>query len=92
MLGLDQVEFFVIGAAPTPVEVLEFFDALGIRICEVWGMSETSCVASTNTPWQWRPGSVGRPLEGMELRLAEDGELLDPRPAGHARLPQQARA
>src|SRR4051794_22977085 len=76
LLGLDQSEWFVIGAAPTPVEVLEFFDALGIRICEVWGMSETSCVFTTNTPEDWRPGSVGKVLAGNELRLAEDGELL----------------
>ncbi len=76
MLGLDQAEWFVIGAAPTPVEVLEFFDALGIRICEVWGMSETSCVATTNRPDDLRYGSVGKPLDGVELRLAEDDELL----------------
>jgi long-subunit acyl-CoA synthetase (AMP-forming) len=56
--------------------VLEFYDALGIRICEVWGMSETSCVFTTNTPEDWRPGSVGKVLAGNELRLAEDGELL----------------
>jgi long-subunit acyl-CoA synthetase (AMP-forming) len=76
MLGLENVEWFVIGAAPTPVEVLEFYDALGIRICEVWGMSETSCVFTTNTPEDWRPGSVGKVLAGNELKLADDGELL----------------
>jgi long-chain acyl-CoA synthetase len=76
MLGLDHVEWFVTGAAPTPADLLEFFDALGIRICEVWGMSETSCVVTTNTPQQWRAGSVGKPLEGTELRLEADGELL----------------
>jgi long-subunit acyl-CoA synthetase (AMP-forming) len=76
MLGLDQAEWFVIGAAPTPVEVLEFFDALGIRICEVWGMSEVSCIATTNGPAQWRAGSVGKPLDGTELKLDADGELL----------------
>jgi long-subunit acyl-CoA synthetase (AMP-forming) len=76
MLGLENVEWFVTGAAPTPAPLLEFFDALGIRICEVWGMSETSCVVTTNTPEQWRPGSVGKVVEGMELRLEEDGELL----------------
>jgi long-chain acyl-CoA synthetase len=75
-IGLDQVEWFVIGAAPTPVEVLEFYEALGIRICEVWGMSETSCVVTTNTPADWRAGSVGKPIAGQELRLADDGELL----------------
>ncbi|MFL5846848.1 MAG: AMP-dependent synthetase/ligase [Solirubrobacteraceae bacterium] len=76
MLGFDQVEWFVTGAAPTPKPLLEFFDALGIRICEVWGMSETSCVVTTNTPERWRPGSVGVAAEGMELRLESDGELL----------------
>ena len=76
MLGFDAVEWFVTGAAPTPKPLLEFFDALGIRICEVWGMSETSCVVTTNTPEHWRPGSVGKAVEGMELRLDEDGELL----------------
>jgi len=76
MLGFDQVEWFVTGAAPTPVEVLEFFDALGIRICEVWGMSETSCVVTAVRPDAWRPGSIGLPLAGMELKLAEDDELL----------------
>jgi long-subunit acyl-CoA synthetase (AMP-forming) len=75
-LGLDQAEWLVCGAAPTPVEVLEFFDALGLPICEVWGMSETSCIVTTNRPGATRYGSVGRPLEGMELWIADDGELL----------------
>ncbi|MCW2992169.1 MAG: long-chain-fatty-acid--CoA ligase, partial [Solirubrobacterales bacterium] len=76
MLGLESVEWFVTGAAPTPTPLLEFFDALDIRICEVWGMSETSCVVTTNTPEHWRPGSVGKALDGMELKLEPDGELL----------------
>jgi long-subunit acyl-CoA synthetase (AMP-forming) len=75
-IGLDQASWFVIGAAPTPVDVLEFFEALGIRICEVWGMSETSCVATTNRPDDFRFGSVGKPLDGVELKLDADGELL----------------
>jgi long-subunit acyl-CoA synthetase (AMP-forming) len=75
-LGFEDVEWFVTGAAPTPVELLEFFAALGIEICEVWGMSETTCVATTVTPGDACPGSVGKPLEGVELKLAEDGELL----------------
>jgi long-chain acyl-CoA synthetase len=75
-LGLEQAEWFLTGAAPSPVEMLEFFDALGIRICEVWGMSETSCVVTTNRPDALRYGSVGPVLDGMELRIADDGELL----------------
>jgi long-subunit acyl-CoA synthetase (AMP-forming) len=75
-LGVEQSRWFVVGAAPTPLDVLEFFDALGIRICEVWGMSELSCIATTNRPDAWRAGSVGLPLAGVELRLADDDELL----------------
>ena len=75
-LGLDQVQWMCCGAAPAPVELLEFFDALGLPICEVWGMSETSCIVTTNRPARTRFGSVGLPVDGMELRIAEDGELL----------------
>jgi long-subunit acyl-CoA synthetase (AMP-forming) len=75
-LGLDEARWLVAGAAPTPVEVLEFFDRLGMPICEVWGMSETSCIVTTNRPQRRKPGSVGLPIEGMEVWVADDGELL----------------
>jgi long-chain acyl-CoA synthetase len=75
-LGLDDARWLAVGAAPTPVEVLEFFDALGLPICEVWGMSETSCIVTTNRPGRTKYGSVGLPLDGMELWIADDGELL----------------
>jgi long-subunit acyl-CoA synthetase (AMP-forming) len=75
-LGLDQCEWFVVGAAPTPREVLEFFAAIGIPICELWGMSELSCVATINPPHAIRIGTVGVPLPGIEVELAQDGELL----------------
>jgi long-subunit acyl-CoA synthetase (AMP-forming) len=75
-LGFDRVQWLCCGAAPAPVELLEFFDALGLEICEVWGMSETSCIVTTNRPGRTRYGSVGLPLDGMEVRTAEDGELL----------------
>ena len=75
-LGLDEARWLGVGAAPTPVEVLEFFDARGMPICEVWGMSEASCIVTTNSPGRMRFGSVGLPIEGMELWIADDGELL----------------
>src|SRR5207237_277823 len=75
-LGLDEATLFVTGAAPTPLEVLEFFAALGIEICEVWGMSETTCIATTVRPGAPRHGSVGTPIDGVEVRLDTDGELL----------------
>jgi long-subunit acyl-CoA synthetase (AMP-forming) len=75
-LGLEECERFVIGAAPTPVEVLEFFADSGIVIQEVWGMSELSCVATMVPRDDARFGTVGRPIPGVELKLAADGELL----------------
>lgn len=75
-VGLDQVRTTITGAAPTPLEVLEFFDAIGITIAEVWGMSELSAVATINPLDAVRLGTIGKPLEGVELSIAEDGELL----------------
>jgi long-subunit acyl-CoA synthetase (AMP-forming) len=75
-LGLGQCERFVIGAAPTPVEVLEYFAAAGIVIQEVWGMSELSCVATMVPEDDPRFGTVGKPIPGVEVTLADDGELL----------------
>jgi len=76
MLGLDQVEWFAVGAAPTPPDVLEFFLAIGIEICELWGMSETCAVATLNPAGRVRVGTVGPPLPGVEVKLAEDGEVM----------------
>jgi long-chain acyl-CoA synthetase len=76
LLGLDEVESFLIGAAPTPPEVLEFFLAIGIEICETWGMSETSAMATLNPPGRVRVGTVGPPLPDTEVKLAEDGEVI----------------
>ena len=75
-LGLAEAKALFSGAAPTPVDVLEFFHALGLPICEVWGMSELTLVATCNPRERPRIGTVGPPLPGIELRLAEDGELL----------------
>lgn len=76
MLGLDQCEFFGVGAAPMPVDVLEFFAAMGIEIAEMWGASECTGNSTINPPGAVRPGTVGKPLPGVEMRLAIDGELL----------------
>ncbi len=75
-LGLDQVEWFVSGAAPIPVAVLEFFMALDVPICELWGMSETTAVATLNPREDIRIGTVGKAIPGVEVRLAQDGEVL----------------
>ncbi len=75
-LGLDEVELFAVGAAPTPPEVIEFFDAMGIEISELWGLSETTSCATINPPGAIRTGTVGKPLAGVEVKLADDGEIL----------------
>jgi long-chain acyl-CoA synthetase len=75
-LGVEHCEWFLTGAAPTPRDVFEFFAAVGIPICELWAMSETSCVVTVNPLDRIRSGTVGLPIPGVELKLAPDGELL----------------
>ena len=92
MLGLDQVESFVVGAAPTPPEVLEFFLALGIEIRETWGMSETTAITTLNPPGGVRVGTVGPPIPNTEVKLAEDGEVMVRGPqvmAGYRNMPEK---
>jgi long-chain acyl-CoA synthetase len=66
----------VTGAAPIAPDILEYFYACGIPVLEGYGMTETSTVATYSTPEQHRFGTVGRPLPGCEIRIAEDGEVL----------------
>ncbi len=75
-LGLDQCEILITSAAPASVEVMQYFDALGLRLNEGWGMSELSCFATVGPPDDIRMGTVGKALPGVELKLLEDGELL----------------
>ena len=91
-LGLDRCASYVTGAAPAPLEVFEFFAAIGIPICEVWGMSELTSVATINPPERIRYGTVGPALPGLEVRLADDGEVLARGPtvmAGYRNQPEK---
>jgi long-subunit acyl-CoA synthetase (AMP-forming) len=65
-----------VGAAPTPREVLVFFHAIGVPLAELWGMSETCGAGLCNPPDHIKIGTVGPPAPGVEVRLAQDGELL----------------
>ena len=91
MLGLDQVEAINVGAAPTPVEVLEFFHAIGLPLAELWGMSETCGAGTVNPPDRdqdrhGRPARAGRRDQARRRRRGAGA-----RRRRHARLPQPAR-
>ena len=64
------------GAAPIDPEILRFYQAAGVPLLEAWGMTETSTGGTTNLPGANKIGTVGRPVDGVELKIAEDGELL----------------
>ncbi|MER7302596.1 AMP-dependent synthetase/ligase [Nocardioides sp. NPDC127514] len=76
LLGLDRVEWAASAAAPMPIEVAKFFAGLGLKIYDVYGMTETTGAATGNGPGAFRLGTVGRAQPGIELRIAEDGEIL----------------
>ncbi len=63
------------GGAPLAKEIIEFFDAIGLRIAEGYGLTECTTACSTNRPDLYRFGSVGKPLPGFEIRIADDGEI-----------------
>jgi long-chain acyl-CoA synthetase len=75
-IGLDHCSFASSAASPLAVDVAEFFAALGLPLVEVYGMTETTAVATGNRPSKVKIGTVGPPLAGIEVRLAGDGEVL----------------
>ncbi|MFT4866106.1 MAG: long-chain acyl-CoA synthetase [Ilumatobacter sp.] len=74
LVGLDEVEIGISGAAPIPAEILGWFRAIGVPLSEGYGMSETTAVLSWSAAA--KPGYVGRPATGVEMKIAEDGEVL----------------
>src|SRR5206468_6045823 len=71
-----RVRVGVSGAAPLGLDVLEFFNALGVLVIEGYGLTETSSSLSVNEEDDYRLGTVGRAVEGCQVKLDEDGELL----------------
>jgi len=71
-----RIRYFVSGGAALPRELGEFFEAVGMLIIEGYGLTESSPVISANRLDAYRFGSVGRPLPGIEVKIAEDGEIL----------------
>jgi long-chain acyl-CoA synthetase len=94
MLGLDQIEACNVGAAPSTPEVIEFFHALGVPLGELWGMSETTGAGTCNPPDRIKIGTVGPPAPHIDIKLAEDGEVLVKGPvvmAGYRNNPEKTR-
>jgi long-chain acyl-CoA synthetase len=75
-LGMGEVIVAITTAAPIAPELLEFFLGIGLPLYELWGMSELTGPGTSNLPGANKIGTVGRPIAGTEVKLAEDGELM----------------
>ena len=73
LVGLDQCEVAITGAAPIPADILRWFRAIGVPLSEIYGMSESSG-PMTWTATRVKPGTVGPAIPGCEVQLADDGE------------------
>jgi long-chain acyl-CoA synthetase len=75
MLGMDRVRRCSSGAAPISPDLLKWFRAVGIPLFEGYGMTETTALISANVDGENKVGSVGKPVEGSQVRIADDGEI-----------------
>ncbi|MFF1558368.1 AMP-dependent synthetase/ligase [Streptomyces sp. NPDC058279] len=76
LAGMDRLVWTASATAPMPIDVVRFWAGWGITIMDAWGLTETAGVCTVNSPDGFRLGSVGRPIEGVELKIAADGEIL----------------
>jgi len=94
-LGLDQCEVAAGGAAPMPPDLLRWYARLGLKIIEVYGMTENCGVSHCTLPGKQRPGTVGYPYEGVQSRLDPDNDEIQVRSPGtmlgYYKEPEQTR-
>jgi long-chain acyl-CoA synthetase len=86
-----RIRFVVSGSAPLAADTAEFFQAVGLPVIEGYGLTETAPILTVNPPHAPRVGSVGKPVDGVEIRIAADGEILARGPnlmAGYYNKPQ----
>ncbi|MEU0482705.1 AMP-dependent synthetase/ligase [Streptosporangium sp. NPDC006013] len=81
MIGFDNAGWLATAAAPMPLEVQRFFAGLGLRVLDVYGMTETTGAFTANAPNSFKLGTVGQAGPGVEVRIAEDGEIITRSPA-----------
>ncbi|MEV8638376.1 AMP-binding protein [Streptosporangium sp. NPDC051023] len=81
LVGLDNAGWLATAAAPMPLEVQRFFAGLGLRVLDVYGMTETTGAFTANAPDRFKLGTVGQAAPGVEIRIAEDGEIVTRSPA-----------
>jgi long-chain acyl-CoA synthetase len=89
-IGLDRLEFFTSGSAPLHRDIMLTFAGMGVPIAEGYGLTETSPVVTGNPSSAIRYGTVGRAISGVEIKIAEDGEIMVKGPnvmQGYYRLP-----
>lgn len=86
-----RIRFFISGAAPLSLEIAEWFHAAGLLILQGYGMTETSAASVVDRPYNYKLGTVGIPLPGTEVEIAEDGEIMIRNPAvmyGYHNMPE----
>jgi long-chain acyl-CoA synthetase len=89
-----HVEIFISGGAPLNRELIDWYAGIGIRIFEGYGLTETSPVIALNNPRAYCPGTVGKPLKNVDVRIAHDGEIMVKGPSvfkGYWNMPEETR-
>ena len=76
LMGLHRVRIARTGAAPISPDLIKWYWAMGIRLFEVYGQTENTGIATSNTPTHLKVGTIGMPAPGTEMKIAQDGEIL----------------